>query len=174
MKAVFPSGIVILLAIAVSGCKQEAEAPTRELVVRTAMQQQVNPITTAMWDIGNNALNDDGEFDAAKLDDAKWTALAAEAEKLAATARTMAAASSLKAADPKNSAVGAGEVPMDKVQGRLDADPNGFRQEAALIATYADKIAAAAKIKDGKAAGDLVGGLDGVCEGCHKKFWDPG
>jgi cytochrome c556 len=170
-----------LAAFALAGCKRESPAAQNQqaaaggtLVVRTAMKQQVNPITMAIWDIGNNAIDDNGQMDAAKLDDAKWASLAEQAGKLGDAARAMAAASTLKAADPADSATGEGEVTMAKVQERLDADPAGFREHASALAAHADNIVAAAKAKDGKKAGDLVSALDGVCESCHVKFWDPG
>lgn len=180
MKATTLLGIACLLACALAGCKQEATTSTSDtaagaaLVVRSTMKGQVNPLTMAIWDIGNNAIDDQGQIDPAKLSDAKWADLAQHAGKLGDIARSMASAGRLKAAETADSATSEGEVTMGQVQTRLDANPAGFRQEASALAAHADKLALAAKGHDGKAAGDLVSALDGVCEACHLKYWDPG
>jgi len=141
------------------------------LDVRAAMQQQVNPGMLGIWDIGNNALDDEGGLDPALLDDGKWSGLATGADKLAEAGRAMAAASSFVAATSDNSEVGEGEVTMAHVQGKLDGDPAGFRTKATEFTDHATKLAAAARARDVATAGALIGEMDAVCESCHAEFW---
>ena len=163
--------VAALGVVAVSACKQDAAATPVE--VRAAMQQQVNPATMAIWDIGNNAMNDAGGIDPALMDDAKWAKLAESAGQLSAAGRALAAGERFIAASPEAAEVAEGEIAMADVQKYLDADPQGFSQMGAALADYADKLAAAASARDVKAAGDLVSGMDQVCEGCHTKYWYP-
>ena len=141
------------------------------LDVCATMQGRVNPAVLEIWEIGNNAMNDDGALDPALLDNAKWAQLASAAAQLAATGRDMAEAQSLIAATPSNAAVGEGEVTMPQVQRLMDADPAAFRRLAAGFEAHANKLAAAAASRDPVATNELIGGIDAVCEGCHAQFW---
>lgn len=141
--------------------------------VRAAMQQQVNPAILAIWDIGNNAMNDEGGIDPALMDDAKWASLAEAAGNLAEASRHMAAGDSFHAAGADNMEVAEGEISMADVQRFLDGDPEGFRALATAQADHADRLLAAANARDVAAAGELVAGVDGVCEDCHSRFWYP-
>jgi cytochrome c556 len=165
-----PSLVVATAALAFFAATAVAQGAA-PLEVRAVMQAQVNPGMLGIWDIGNNALNDEGVFDAALVDDAKWAALAKGADDLAAAGRTMAAAESFIAAAPGNTEVAEGEVTMAHVQGKLDANRTGFRANATAFADHAAKLAAAAKAHDAAATGDLVGEMDAVCESCHAEFW---
>lgn len=156
---------------AATACQQQASSPPAD--VRLAMQQEVNPAMLAIWDVGNNALDDDGGIDPAKMDAAKWDRVAAEAARLAAVGHTLADASGFLAAAPDNTDVAEGETSMAQVQAHLDGDPMGMKREAASFAAHADKLVAAAKARDAAAAGALIGEMDAVCESCHMKFWYP-
>ena len=171
MKASTVIIVAALGAVALSACKQEATATPVD--VRAAMQQQVNPATMAIWDIGNNAMNDAGGIDPALMDDAKWSALAKAAGELSAAAKGLAAGTSFIASAPDNATVAEGEIAMADVQKHLDADPEGFSQMATALAEHADKLAAAASAKDVATAGELVSGIDQVCESCHMTYWYP-
>jgi cytochrome c556 len=170
-------GAALLLGLSLAACSNESSEPAASdgdaIVVRAAMVQHVNPATLAIWDIDNNAMADDGGLDPAQLDDATWTSLAEHARMMSAAAKSMTGAGKLQAASADNMSVAEGEVTMAAVQKALDADPEGFRREAAALAAHADKLAAAAAAKDAKVAGDLVAGLDQVCESCHAKYWYP-
>jgi cytochrome c556 len=171
MKA---SSIVTIAALsfaALSACRQEAAAEPLDL--RTSMQQQVNPAALAIWDVGNNAMNDAGGIDAALMDDAKWGKLAEAAGQLSAAGKAIAAATSFSAAAADNSAVGQGEIAMAEVQRHVDSDTDGFRRMGAALAAHADKLSAAAKAKDAAQAGELVSQMDAVCESCHSRYWYP-
>ena len=167
-----PSAVVALGAFAVFAAGALAQTAA-SLDVRATMQDRVNPAMLAIWDVGNNALNDDGGIDARLMDDSKWARIAAAAGQLSAASRDIAAANAFIAAAPGNSEVGEGEVTMAAVQQHLDRDPAGLRQMAAALADHADRIAAAARTKDAETAGDLIGETDAVCESCHMAYWYP-
>jgi hypothetical protein len=168
------SSAIAIAAIAVaalSACKKEAAAAPVD--VRATMQDQVNPAMTAIWDVGNNALDDNGGLDAALLDDAKWATVADNADKLAAAGTAIAEAGSFVAAAAANSTVAEGEITMAAVQQHIDANPDGLKQMGAAFADTATRLAAAARAKDARTAGDLISGMDQVCESCHLEFWYP-
>lgn len=163
------------LVLFASGCQQQAEeASAPPIDVRLAMQTEVNPAMLAIWDVGNNALDDNGGIDPAKMDAAKWESIATEAAKLAAAGKALAAGDSFIAAATDNSETAEGEVTMAQVQAHIDANPAGLRQEATSFAAHADKLVAAAKAQDAATAGALISEMDAVCESCHTKFWDTG
>lgn len=143
------------------------------LDVRAAMQNGVNPAMTSIWDVSNAAVSDDGGIDPALMDDAKWAQIAEGADHLAASARLLAGGSTFLASAPDNVSVAEGEVEMVEIQKHLDGDPQGFAQMAAGLDDHATKLAAAARAKDAATAGRLVSELDGVCEGCHSRYWYP-
>ena len=157
--------------VALSACRQDAAV--EPLDIRATMQDRVNPAMLAIWDVGNNALNDEGGIDPALMDDAKWTQVAESADKISAAAKDMAEATAFIAGGPGKTAVAEGEITMAAVQQHVDADPDGLRQMAAAFGDHAGRIAAAARAKDAKVAGDLISGMDGVCESCHLEFWYP-
>ena len=173
------AGTVAVLALAActsSGIAADstAAAPAaggEPLYVRQVMQQRINPAILGVWNVGNNAMNEEGGIDPALMDDATWSSLQDAATRLAAAARDMAAAQDLRAAHPNNTAVTEGDVPMAKVQQLIDADPAGFRQAAAEQAAHAERLAAAASARDAATAGPLVAEMDGVCESCHASYW---
>lgn len=139
--------------------------------VRASMKDQVNPAIMAIWDVGNNAMNEAGGIDPALMDDAKWTALIDAANLLEAEGLLMAKADPLIAAREGNRETGEYEITMDKVQEFLDADPALFRIMGAGFASHAVKLRAAAMAKDAQIAGDLVAETDQVCAACHAVFW---
>jgi len=168
------SSIVMVAALglaALSACRQEAAAEPLDL--RAAMQKQVNPAALAIWDVGNNAMNDAGGIDPALMDDAKWSKLAEAAGQLSAVGKAIAAATNFKAAAEDNTAVGEGEIAMAEVQRHVDADTAGFRQMGAAMAEHADKLGAAAQARDAAQAGEIVSQMDAVCESCHSRYWYP-
>jgi len=167
-----PSAVVAFGAFAVFAAEALAQ-PAAPLDIRSTMQERVNPAMLAIWDIGNNALNDDGGIDPKLMDDSKWAKVAEAADQLSAASKAIAAAPAFISAAPDNSEVGDGEITMAAVQQHLDSDPAGLKQMAAALADHADSIAAAARAKDAKAAGDLIGETDAVCETCHMAYWYP-
>ena len=153
--------------------EQAAAAHDSVVYVREAMQEQINPAIFAIWDIGNNAMSDDGGIDPAQMDAAKWSTLESAAADLASSSREMAAGTTIRAARDDNMDTMEGEVTMAAVQGFIDADPDGFRAFSMAQAQHSDRLVAAAQAQDAAAAGDLVAGLDAVCEACHARYWYP-
>lgn len=164
------------LVLAMVGTAWAADGATDAgpLYVRPAMQGPVNEATNALWDIGNNAMDDEGGIDPAQMDDAKWARLVEAAGVLEAEARVMENAQAIHAALPgEGSVVEPGAYAMEDVQRYIDADPQAFRLLAKALGDHAAKITAAANARDAKNAGLLVGEIDQVCEACHAQYWYP-
>lgn len=160
----------LLLAVSNTAQSLPAEEP---FDVRHSMIERINPATLAIWDVGNNAMDDTGGLDPALLDEDAWARLEGAARQLADESLRMSRAEVLIAATPDSEAPAAeeGAIPMEAVQRLIDADPQGFRALAAEMAREAEAVAAAARARDAKAAGDLVFGLDQACQACHARFW---
>lgn len=162
--------IAAALAVFAASALAHSDAP---FDVRASMQQRINPAILGIWDVTNNAMDDEGGLDPAQMDDAKWALIAEAADELAAASRDMAGAHHFIAAAADNFEVGEGEIPMADVQRFIDADPRTMGLMASALATHSDKLAAAARAKDAAATGDLVAEMDAVCESCHARYWYP-
>lgn len=160
-------------ALLLAGVAAGAAAQGETLYLRTAMKDAINPAVFGIWDITNNAMNDEGGIDPKQMDDAKWATIEARAEDLAKVSRAMANATTIRAAAPGDEAVDEGAVSMAAIQRYVDANPAAFRAFALAQAEHADKLATAAAAKDAAAASDLVAGIDAVCEACHARYWFP-
>ena len=171
-KASLLAGGVLVFAAACA-TTTTTTLPSGALDVRAAMQQAVNPAMLSIWDITNNAMNDEGGIDPVQMDAAKWQQIAEGADQLAAAGTAMAEAEAFVAAAPGNSAVDEGAVPMAEVQRHLDSDPRLFAQMAAAFAAHSTQLAEAAKKQDAVATSELIVQMDGVCESCHARFWYP-
>lgn len=171
--------LTLATATMLAACTADSAAPNaaassaqvEPLYVRDSMQSEVNPAIVAIWDVTNNAYNDEGELDASLITAAQWHSMAEQAGLLAAIGDRMAAASELHAASEGNWTTGEYEVPMDQVQGNLDADPQGFRDMATSFAALSRNVAAAASAMDLQTATDLVGQMDTECAACHQQYW---
>ncbi len=171
MLTIKPSIFIASSALAFVAAAALAQPATLDM--RATMQQRVNPAMLAIWDVGNNALNDDGGIDPTLMDAGKWGQVAEAADQLAAVGTDMAGAGAFIAASPDNGEVGEGEITMAAVQQHMDADPDGLKQMAAAFADHAQRLAAAARAQDAASAGDLISEMDGVCETCHARYWYP-
>ena len=160
--------VPLLLAACVTPAATQDVPP---LYVRHAMQTEVNPAIVAVWDVTNNAIGDDGALEAALITPDAWGALARAAAALALASDHMARANDIRAAAPGNMAVDEYEVPMDRVQTYLDADPQGFRDMSASMAALARRLESAAQARDTAATGALVEQLDSECSACHTRYW---
>lgn len=169
MRSVLALSCLALLASA-SVAVSQAPAP---LDVRHAMQAEVNPAIVAIWDVTNEALDDNGNLSPALISDAGWTQIADNAAKMAESTERMAAAQSFIAASPGNWATEDYEVSMDVVQASLDAEPAGFRAFAAAFAVKARELESAARARDAARMTEIVPAMDGACAGCHSAFWYP-
>jgi cytochrome c556 len=163
----FALGPLALAACVTPAATQEV----RTLDVRHVMQAEINPAIVAIWDVGNNASDDEGMLDAARMTPESWAALATAAAELAATGDRMAAATEIRAASPGNMATEDYEVTMVQVQSYINADPQGFRDLSARFAGLARQLEAAAQGRDAAAAGALVARMDTECTICHARYW---
>ncbi|MGZ3264301.1 MAG: cytochrome c, partial [Croceibacterium sp.] len=69
-----------------------------------------------------------------------------------------------------------GKIPVgvasrEQIQAMIDANPAGFRASAAGMERQAKALAAAARKRDLKTAGDLISHVDQACQGCHQNYW---
>ncbi|MEO7553720.1 MAG: cytochrome c [Alteraurantiacibacter sp.] len=158
------------LAFGASAASSQDSAPVD---VRHVMQTEVNPAIVAIWDVTNNALDDNGNLVPAMIPDEGWTQIASSAALLAESAERMAAAQSFIAASPGNRATEEYEVSMDVVQASIDADPAGLRTFAAAFAANARELEAAARARDAARTSEIVTGMDGTCAACHGAYWYP-
>ena len=162
---------VLLLITAAAPMPSEDDGT---VYIRSEMQGPIAEATNRLWDVGNNAMDDEGGIDPAQMDEAKWLELDRSAAVLEVASRQMADAPEIKAAFPGHERdVQPGAYSMKDVQSYFDADPQAFRLMARDLADHAAKISAAAKAREARQAGLLVGELDQVCESCHAKYWYP-
>ncbi|MCL6250412.1 hypothetical protein M3P36_05025 [Altererythrobacter sp. KTW20L] len=164
--------IYALVPLALAACVTPAATQDGTTVdVRHEMQAEINPAIVAIWDVGNNASDENGMLDGAQMTPELWDAIAAAAAELAASSDRMATATDIRAASPGNMAVEDYEVPMEQVQGYIDADPQGFRNFSASMAALSRNLESAARNRDAATAGQLVATMDAVCSACHNQFW---
>jgi cytochrome c556 len=140
------------------------------------MKNIIAPPTQVVWDIGNQAMDDEGNPDASKLKPADWTKIATAAGKVKQASQTLALADKIMAAGPGQKIEGEGNADAfgaKDVQRVLDANPKVFRAFAQQLATSMDEIIASTQTKNAKKLADVSGGIDQVCEACHMQFWYP-
>lgn len=162
------SGLVALSALAAS----PGTAPNLYELMKNVVAVQ----TQVVWDIGNKALDEEGNPDASKLTPADWSRIIAAAGKardaslsLATADHVMVAAPGQKLQDEGNP----GAFGAKDVQAVIDANPKAFSAFSQAMASSMSEIVAAAQARDAKKLNDVSGTLDQVCEQCHIQFWYP-
>lgn len=156
----------------VSAAAGEAKPPD----LHALMKVVVAPQTQVVWDVGNQALGDDGSVVAAKLKPADWAKLTTAAGAVKDASRKLADAPHVLAAAPNQKIEGEGNpgaFGAKEVQAAIDANPAAFRAFANQLATVMDEVIASAKNHDAAKLTDQSGRLDQVCEQCHQQFWYP-
>jgi hypothetical protein len=140
------------------------------------MKEVVAPQAQALWDVGNNAMDDEGKADASKIKAADWTKLAGAAQKMKDAATTLAGAKTIIAVAPgeklQDDGTPGASSPVD-IQNRIDGDRAAFNDHATKLAQISEEFLAAAKAHDGVKLTAASGRLDEVCEACHVQFWYP-
>jgi hypothetical protein len=129
-----------------------------------------------VWDVSNEAQDDQGNPDASKLAAGDWTRIIKAAGEVRQAAQTLAHSDHVIAASPGVKIDGEGnpDTPGAKqVQAAIDANPSAFRARSQELISSMDQIVAAAKAKDAAKLFDVSGSLDQVCEKCHQQFWYP-
>jgi hypothetical protein len=135
-----------------------------------AIQAQV------IWDVGNQAQDDQGNPDASKLKAADWTRIVNAGGKVKQAAQALGQVEHVMAAAPGQKLEGEGNpgtFGAKQVQSAIDANPKVFRAFAQALSVSMDQIVAAAQAKDAAKVFDVSGRLDQVCEDCHVQFWYP-
>jgi cytochrome c556 len=166
-SALFLLGSGLLIA------SDPAPAPNLHELMKNVVALQ----TQVIWDVGNNAQDDNGNPDATKLKAADWAKVATAAGKVKDAAQKLATAPKVMAAAPGQKIDGEGGTPgafgAKEVQKAIDANPAVFKGFATQLVGSMDELLAAAKAKDAKKLFDVSGRLDQECEGCHMKYWYP-
>jgi len=143
--------------------------------VQLAMANKVNPEGLALWDVTNNAMDDDGYLDPKKLTAEKWAQLLEIGQSLEQTGKMMASGKEFIAAAPgtKLQDESPNSFSAADVQRFIDAKPDLFREKAQVLSKTGTEVIAAAKTHDVKKLDEIANSLDGVCESCHQNFWYP-
>ena len=172
-------GLTAAAAVALAAC-QTTPAPTAREVqassvldVRQAMVEGVNPAALAIWDVGNNALDEDGQPDAGKLDRQTLARLREGAQMLDTYAVLLADAPLLKASGPDliGGRLPEGVASREQIQAAIDANPAGFRAYARAMGVEAKAILAAIEAGDRATVANRVATFDGACQSCHERYW---
>ncbi|MGC1271048.1 MAG: hypothetical protein WA842_10675 [Croceibacterium sp.] len=175
MKLV-PYAMIPALALlgACSADKQPAAPATQTF--HEVMKDKVDVNADALWDVANAAIGEEGGIDPTKMTDAQWTQIATRAEAVQQAALEIARMDPVVLARPgvKISDEGIpGGHRAAQVQGQIDANPQGLRDMANVLAVHMGDMAKAARAHDAPRAGPLIDQLDTVCENCHLEYWYP-
>lgn len=176
------AGTLVLVALAVvtlAGCQPPAAAPPVAAAPPTvfeSMNATFTPQSNKLWELAGALYDDEGELDAAQLEDAQWQELEAAATLLLHSASTMVDAGSVRVApagvkiqsEGQPGALGAAEV-----QALIDADPDGFREEAQKTVAVSNEFIAAIGARDAAGVDAASNRLNEVCSDCHARFWYP-
>ena len=167
--------------VTLCGCQQKDAQETGQsgpdpVILHQAMKDIVAPQAQVLWDITNNAMNNNGDIDPALLKPADWARIADAGAQLKAKAHALAAATQITVAAPgekiQDQESPGGSSAAD-VKRFIDADRQGFSDMAGTLASSADEFVAAARARDTARLAVPVQGLDEVCEACHVKYWYP-
>ena len=151
-------------------------AADRDLTLNDGMKGVIAPKTQIVWDIGNKAMDSQGNPDGSKFSDDDWKQIIAAGEQVSATAKALAGVDHLKVALPGvriESEGDPGAWSAAEVQRAFDADPKAFQAHAMNLAAVTDATVKAAKARDARAMGDASNQIDAICEACHMQFWYP-
>lgn len=168
---------VFLLSAGLLSLGAYAATPAAAPNVHDLMKKVFAVQTQIVWDVGNNAQDDNGNPDASKLTAADWDNLIKAAAQVRQASETLAKADKLMAAAPGQKLDGEGTTPgaytVKQVQAAIDRNPKAFKAFATAMAVSMKEIESAAKTRDAKKLFDASGAIDQVCENCHKQFWYP-
>jgi cytochrome c556 len=163
-------GCGAIFAIAAAGNTAPAAANLHELMKDVAVQTQI------IWDIGNRAMDEEGNPDPSKLAEADWAQIASAGTKVKDAAKTMAEARQIVGAAPGQKIQGEGNpgsFSARDVEKAIADNPRAFSAFAQQLAGSMDEITRAARLRNAAKVFDVAGQLDQVCEQCHMRFWYP-
>lgn len=141
-----------------------------------AMKNVVAVQTQVVWDVSNDATDEDGNPDGSKLKPADWQKIASAARRVSEVAKRYAGEGPIVVVAPGQKIDGEGTANAwggKEVQRAIDANPAAFRAFSGQMGTAMDRIVTATGKRDAKALADVAGSLDQVCESCHMAFWYP-
>ena len=168
------SGVAVIM---IAGCETTppaAQATADGAVdVRQAMIDGVNPAALAIWDVGNNAIDEQGQPDVSKLDVPALARLREAAQTLGTYPELMGEARVLKASGPDlvGGRLPEGIASREQIQAAIDADPAGFRAYSKAMGAEADGILSAIQAGDRASVASRVASFDGACQSCHERYW---
>lgn len=140
------------------------------------MKNVIAPQAQVIWDLGNNAQDDQGNLDPKKLKPADWAKFTSAATKTKQAAQTLATADHVMAAAPGQKIDGEGNpnaFGAKEVQKTIDAQPKAFAAFAQQLVVSMDKVLDGAAKHDAAKLAEVSGELDQLCESCHTQFWYP-
>lgn len=140
------------------------------------MKDVIAPQAQIVWDASNKGTDDDGKPNGARLDETDWRAVLAGARELKNAALSLAGAQRVTIGPPGvklQDEEAPGAPTAARVQQPIDKDPKGFADHARALASTSNRLIEAADRRDAALLADAAGGLDGICEACHSRFWYP-
>jgi len=168
---------IMVPALLLAGCSKKPEGPPKKTTLHEVMKDEVDTRADDVWAVGNAHMSEDAGLNGATMTDADWTKLAAAANSLHQAALDLASLPEPLTVVKPGAKIAFEDTSWgDKatsVQKNVDQDPQGLRDLANALAQHNADIASAAQKHDAATAGKLIDELDGVCEGCHVKYWYP-
>lgn len=140
------------------------------------MNGQFAPQSDKLWELAGNLYNDKGDLDAKQLTDAQWQELNDNATKMRDVATQLADAASFMVAPAgvKLLNEGTGDAfNAAQVQAAIDANPQGFKDQARALSAVAADFLSAAVAHDATKADAASNRLNEVCTACHTAYWYP-
>jgi len=167
-----------LLACTAACSSEPAEQVTAasERTLHDIMTDGIDVRADEVWAIGNAAIDEQANLDAAKMTDVDWDKLSASSTGLRQAALDLANLDPIVVVKPGGKIVDEGVPGGDtaaEVQANVDRNPQGFRDMANTLAGHMAELATAAQAHDAAKAGPLINQLDAVCEACHLDYWYP-
>lgn len=168
---------IVVPALLLAGCAKKPVQPAGKTTLHEVMKDEVDTRADDVWAVGNAHMTEQGGLDGTRMSDADWSKLAAAAHSLQQAALDLASLPEpLTVVKPGTKIAFEDADWGDKataVQKNVDQDPQGLRDLANTLAQHNADIVAAAQKHDAATSGKLIDELDGVCEGCHVKYWYP-
>lgn len=167
-------GALLLVVTACETVPPVAHAGGTDTVdVRQAMVDGVNPAALAIWDVGNNAVDDTGEPDTSKLDPQALARLREAAKMLDTYAELLTEAAVIRASGPDlvGGRLPDGVASREQIQAAIDANPAGFRAYSRAMGAEAEAILAAIQSGNREMVASRVASFDGACQSCHEHYW---
>ena len=140
------------------------------------MNGQFAPQSNKLWELAGNLYGPNGDLDAKQLTDAQWQELNDSATQMRDVAAHLAEAPAFKVAPEgvKLLNEGSGDAfNAAQVQATIDANPQGFKDQARQLSAVAADFLSAAVAHDATKADDASNRLNEVCTACHTAYWYP-